>query len=330
MFIQFFNRKPNHFFFSIEELFETLQRFFPEKVRYHNYEMPYESKGFFKRIKNVWFSVKHAKEINHITGDVHYLGIFLSRKKTILTIHDCGELDNQKGVKKFILWLFWFYLPVKHLKYITVISESTKSHLLRYVKVNENKITVIPNCLIGDYKTSLKPFNKSYPQILLVGTTPNKNIERVAIALRDLCCSVFIIGEPNDLQLKALSENNIRFSFRKGMTRTEVIQAYADCDVVMFVSLIEGFGLPIIEAQASGKPVITSNISAMPATAGADGCFVDPYNISDIRNALIKVINNDDYRNLLISKGIDNSKQFNPKVISDKYLALYEKVKFEN
>lgn len=326
MFIQFFNRKPSQFFFSIEELFETLQRFFPENVTYHNCEMPYESKGFLKRIKNVLFSIRHAKQINHITGDVHYLGIFLSRKRTILTIHDCGELDNQKGIKKFILWLFWFYLPVKHLKHITVISESTKSHLLRHVKVNESKITVIPNCLIGNYKVSLKPFNKSCPQILLVGTTPNKNIERIAFALRDLCCSVFIIGEPNEMQLKALSKNNIRFSFRKGMTRTEVIQAYADCDVVIFVSLVEGFGLPIIEAQASGKPVITSNISAMPATAGTYGCLVDPYNINDIRNALIKIINDDVYRGFLVAKGIDNSKRFDPRVISDQYVNLYKKV----
>ena len=98
------------------------------------------------------------------------------------------------------------------------------------------------------------------------------------------------------------------------------------CDMVIFVSLIEGFGLPIIEAQATGRPVVTSNISAMPETAGDGACLVDPYNIKDIRKGVLKVINDTDYRNSLINHGIKNVNRFLPEVIAAYYLTLYKRV----
>lgn len=324
--VHFFSRKPNGVFFSIEELFSAIQKELPDKVCYKNFTMPFESEGLFKRIKNVLFAWRSRGTINHITGDIHYLGIFLPYRNTILTIHDCGELDKHKGLKKLFLWLFWFYLPVKRLKYITVISEATKQHLLKYVKTNAEKVIVIPNCLIGDFSPISKSFNQDRPIILQVGITPNKNIERLAAASENISCTLRIIGKPSDEQQKVLHKYNIDFTYLTNLTREEIIREYANCDIVAFVSLIEGFGLPIIEGQAMMKPVITSNIGVMPETAGSGACFVDPYDISDIQKGLLKIINDDDYRENIVKEGKLNCNRFSPKHITEKYMQLYRDI----
>lgn len=328
--ITFFSRKPNNIFFSIEELFSTIQQQLVLSVKFKSYIMPYDSIGLIKRWKNIKYALSKKGDINHITGDIHYLGIFLPKRTTILTIHDCGILDKSKGLKRWVLWFFWFYLPVRKLKYITVISSETKSRLLHYVKTDANKIKVIPNCLIGEFTISTRPFNKKKPVVLQVGITPNKNIERVAEALEGLDCKLRIIGEPNESQFKALRDFKIDYDWVSGLTRDAIVQEYNNCDLLLFVSLIEGFGLPIIEAQATGKPVITSNIGVMPDTAGAGACFVNPYDVKAIRAALLKVINDESYRNMLVDKGLKNFQRYAPEQAAKEYLELYKRIEEAN
>lgn len=328
--IQFFSRKKNPAFFSIEELFEAIQQRLAPHLAFQNHIMPYESTGIKNRWLNGLFAKEHKGEINHITGDIHYLALFLPRRNTILTIHDCGELDKMKGIKKFILWLFWFYLPVRRLQYITVISEATRTHLLRYVKTDPNKIVVIPNCLIGKYSISERPFNTEKPVILLVGITPNKNIERITAALQNIPCTLMVIGKLNEVQVGFLSRYQIEFRYKSGLTRQEVISEFAACDMLVFPSLLEGFGLPIIEAQASGKPVVTSNIDPMLSTAGGGACFVDPYSINDIRRGVLKVIRDENYRRYIIDRGIENSKRFDPDQVAKQYIEVYKEVARDN
>ena len=324
--VHFFSRKSNNIFFSIEELFGTIQRGLLGKIDFENFFMPFDNKGLTNRFKNILFAQRSKGNINHITGDINYLGIFLPRRNTILTIHDCGELDKLKGPKRLFLWLFWFYLPVKKLKHITVISQTTKQHLLSYVKVNPDKILVIPNCLIGNYKPSQKNFNKDKPLILQIGITPNKNIERLAAALQNIPCTVKIIGKPSLEQQNALHKHNIDFEYLTGLTREEVIVEYDKCDIVSFVSLLEGFGLPIIEAQAMLKPVITSNLSAMPETAGDGACLVNPNDVNEIRAGILKIINDNEYRKDIVEKGFINQRRFNPEIVSKQYLELYKSI----
>ncbi|MGN6492505.1 MAG: glycosyltransferase [Agriterribacter sp.] len=328
--VQFFIRKPNNIFFSIEELFEAICKELQNEIIFRNNIMPYKGTGIINRMKNILFSVKKCGKINHITGDIHYLGIFLPRKNTILTIHDCGELDKQKGFKRVILWLFWFYLPVKRLKYITVISETTKARLLRHVNTNPDKIQVIPNCLIGNYTTGDKTFNNIKPIILQVGVTPNKNLERVAAALESIPCVLRIIGVPSSEQLIVLAKYKIDFEWVTSLSREQVLEEYKNCDFVIFVSLLEGFGLPIIEAQATGKVIITSNINPMASTAGEGACLVDPFTVEEIRKGVLKVINDAEYRKRLTTIGEQNYKRFLPSAIASQYLRLYKNIYANN
>jgi len=94
--------------------------------------------------------------------------------------------------------------------------------------------------------------------------------------------------------------------------------------MVVFASLAEGFGLPIIEANAIGRPVVTSNLSPMKEVAGDAGCLVNPCDVTDIRDGIRRVIGDDEYRNALIERGYENAQRYRADVVARQYARLYE------
>ena len=89
--------------------------------------------------------------------------------------------------------------------------------------------------------------------------------------------------------------------------------------------MYEGFGLPILEAQATGRPVITSNEASMPEVAGDAAILVNPYEVVEIKEAVEKIISDKKLREDLIKKGIENIKRFTPEKIAENYASLYRK-----
>ena len=134
---------------------------------------------------------------------------------------------------------------------------------------------------------------------------------------------LIIIGQLSFEQEKLLRIHKINFKNYVNIQFAEVISLYKKADIVTFVSTYEGFGLPIIEANATGRVVITSNISSMPEVAGDAALFVDPYNPEDIKAGIQKVIQNKKLRNQLIQNGLQNAKRFSPQTIANHYVKLY-------
>ena len=110
------------------------------------------------------------------------------------------------------------------------------------------------------------------------------------------------------------------------MSVDQLIQKYIESDILLFPSLYEGFGLPIIEANALGIPVITSNVCSMPEVASDAALLVNPYSVSEITNAINKLLINADIRNKIIKNGFNNCKRFTGKLIANEYRMLYKKV----
>ncbi len=94
----------------------------------------------------------------------------------------------------------------------------------------------------------------------------------------------------------------------------------------LFPSTYEGFGLPVIEGQKAGRPVITSNISPLQEVAGGGACLVDPLDIQSIRSGILQVINNGEYRLEIVQKGFENVKQYIPEKIAGEYIKVYQQV----
>lgn len=323
--LKYFFRKPSEHFHSIEELFSNFQEHFPEDLTHDNIYLPHHS-GIFGRIKNVFFSQKNKTQLNHITGDINYISLGLPKKRTILTIHDIYEAKKGFFIKKIFRQLFLFRIPLKRAAKISVVSDFSKNELLKTFKINERKIEVIPNCVSDKIQYFKKDFNSKNPNILLVGTKANKNIVKSLEAISEINCNVSIIGSLSASQEKKLDELNIDYQNYFNLSFDEVVRLYKDADLLLFPSTYEGFGMPIIEAQATGLPVITSDLQPMNDVAGKGALLVNPFNTHDIADAVNKIISNKNLRDKLITNGLENVKQYRSKAVAEKYYNLYKEV----
>ena len=88
----------------------------------------------------------------------------------------------------------------------------------------------------------------------------------------------------------------IEYENWSNLSLDEVVRKYQQCDLLTFCSTYEGFGMPIVEANVVGRPVVTSDISSMPEVAGNAACLVDPFDSASIRSGIRRVIKDIDYR----------------------------------
>ncbi len=320
-----FMRKPGgrH---SIERVFEDIKPSLSEDIDVSVYVNPYHSRGFWRRAISMLRAALHQGDINHITGDVHFLNIFMRKRSTILTIHDCVTLERLTGIRYRILWLFWYWLPAKRSALITVISGSTKKELERHLGSGNWPIKVLPDPVSPEFIFSPKASECDCPRILQIGTTTNKNVGRVAAALKGVPCKLVIIGKLESSQLAALESNSVEYENHVGISREAVVDEYQKCDIVMFASLYEGFGLPILEAQAVGRPVITSSLYSMPEVGGKGAYYVNPYDTLSIRRAVSELVESSDLRNELIKEGLANVSKYQASIIAGRYSELYREV----
>lgn len=324
--VTFFQRRPQGANFSIERLFVDVRAALPEEVDAEVAVSHFPSKGFWPRVYNIIEAAFRQGDVNHITGDVHFLALLLRKKRTLLTIHDLVSVHRLNGLRRSVFLFFWYWLPIKRSSLVTVISEATKEDLLRYIKVDPKKVRVVLDCLSSFFHPAPKEFNTTKPVILQVGAGQNKNVERVAEALRGIPCNLRIIGMLTATQETVLQEYGVEYSFVANISDEQVVEEYRCCNMLVFVSTFEGFGLPIIEAQATGRPVVTSNILSMPEVAGEAACLVDPFDVASIRGGILKIINDSLYRDELVMHGFENVKRFRPEIIAAQYADIYKEL----
>ncbi|MER8479336.1 glycosyltransferase family 4 protein [Mesorhizobium sp. M1163] len=257
---------------------------------------------------------------------MHYLTFLLKKRRTILTIHDFVLLEQLSGCRRWIIWLLWYFLPAKKSAKIVVISNSTKRQLLAHIRYPEEDVHVIYNSVSSEFTPSVKQFNAESPRILQIGTKPNKNLSRVAEAISNTEATLVIIGPLTRSQHEMLKMLQVRYENHIGISRDELVNQYRLCDLLVFASTYEGFGLPIVEANAVGRPVVTSDWWSMPEVAADAACLVDPSDVKSIRNGIERVIGDADYREKLIQLGFENAKRFAASSIAELYAQLYRQV----
>jgi glycosyltransferase involved in cell wall biosynthesis len=223
---------------------------------------------------------------------------------------------------KYLIWI----LPLKRARKVIFISDATKWQVLEHLKLKEEQIEVIRNPVSLDYQKVETVFNKEKPVILHLGMGSNKNLENLIPALKGITCHLRLVGALRNEYRQLLEENKIEYSCVANLTDKQVVEEYKNCDIVNLTSQHEGFGMPIIEGQASNKPVVTSNISPMVEIAGDGACLVDPYNQQEIHNAYKRMIEDNDYRECVRIKGYENAKRFNVTVIAKQYASIYCKI----
>ncbi len=322
--ISFITRKRLPHFHSIEEIFKPIC----EKVKGRWVEMPYFSSSVKNIILNSIYIYKNQNSINHIIGDVQYAGICLKKTNfNIMTIHDCRMINtySKLSIKRIILWLFWYYLPLKNIDIVTVVSKQTKDELLKLLKINPEKIIIIPNFVNENLlrQKDQKNNNNEKFTILQVGHGDNKNRFRLFEAVKFMNIKLLILGLLTEDDINILEKYSIEYTSYFNLSNSELQDLYLSADSLYFASTYEGFGVPIIEAQALGIPVITSNIDPMSQIAGKGAVKVNPYSIFEIREAIKLLIMDKSYIMNITNLGYENVKKYSFKNIFNEYNKLY-------
>ena len=318
-------RKASPGAYSIERLFESLEPFLSSRFEVRTVRVPCNGTGPLRCIRNLIFTARLRADVIHVTGDIYYCALAVPRQRCVLTIHDLVSLNRLKGVRKRIFSLVWYSLPLRWVARVTAISEETRRQLEDEFPPTAAKVVVIQNCVderFGRNQRAPRTDNHRL-QVLQVGTGPNKNLERVAVAAAGLPLSLRIVGPLSRDQRRLLHSLELDWTSAERLSEEELIAQYRDSDVLVFASTYEGFGLPIVEAQAIGLPVITSTLTPMTDTAGDGALFVDPFDECEIRDALNLLLSSPALAQRLSDQGRRNAERFDAKVVASKYADLY-------
>lgn len=293
---------------------------------------------------------KHKMDVFHGLKGV---GPKTTKVKTIITVHDLYVLryPNFASVKDKIYWKYISLRQIKRSDKIIAVSSSTKSDLITFLKIEPEKIKVIYESFnkelykirenakerVINHLEKKSIFIQDTKIILNVNTIqPRKNIVNLIKAFNIIAPHfedyILIIAGRIGWKTRKIFEEYKKSPFKErihfiGFAPDEIVaDLYNIAKVFVYPSFYEGFGLPILEAQACGCPVVTSNISSMPEVAGDGAELIDPNNAEDIANSVIKILDDKEYRNKLIKKGFENIKRFSWKKCAEDTVKTYEEV----
>lgn len=265
-----------------------------------------------------------------------------SKLKTVMTVHDLG-VEYLPGLHQLKQQLYLKYITKYQLASATgliAVSKATKDDLIKKAGINPGKISVVyegyDDNLFKPIKddtlvNSLRQYKiKPGSYFLFVGTTqPRKNLERLITAFNNLKNeNLVIVGskgwlsdEIYHLPGKLGIEDSIKFLGY--VPDVDMPAIYSGAKALTFPSLFEGFGLPILEAQACGCPVLTSNTSSMPEVAGKGAIFVNPNSTQDIIRGIREI---EEVRDKIVKAGFENIKRFSWEKCARQTLEVLERV----
>lgn len=314
-------RKTN---FSIEGIFDLVKKSLCDEISYTDIHFD----PSVSRLKNILNIRKKAGKLNHITGDVSFLALGLVNKKTVWTVHDLGHLDtvSKHPLKYMLLKSLWWQYPLKIVDVVTVVSEFSRSKLIDLFHVPESKLRLIKNPIKPLFRYQEKTIINSRPHILMLGTGRHKNLGNLIEAVKGKELHLDIVGWPNEEEISKLHQYNISHNIYNRLSDEEVYALYRECDILYIASFYEGFGMPIIEAQAVGRPVITSNIGAMKEVGNGNALLVNPHDVDEIRDAIMRLCDDSDLYKNTVAVGLENTVQYDHKKIAAQYLQVYKEL----
>jgi mannosyltransferase len=249
----------------------------------------------------------------------------------ITTVHDFVYEYYSSGFRK---WLHRWqkYRAIKHSDYIICISDTTKNDLLKFVhRIDETKIKVIYNGVSDDYFPLQKPLtdNQYGNFALFIGSRAGyKNFYLSVQAVKGTKLNLVIVGSAltkseNHYLQKELGTNRY-FSLGR-ITNNELNSLYNKAICLMYLSLYEGFGLPVIEAQRAGCPVITVNAPSVVEILGDVTSLIAEPSVESVREKILMLEDNK-FRDTVINAGLKNASRFSWGTMREQYLQLYRQI----
>ncbi len=291
---------------------------------------------WWKTFSFVWRSLHIAKITKKLKLDIYHglshelpMGIEKTNTKLIVTIHDLIFLRYPEFYKKIDREIYdkKFRHACRIATRIHSISDQTKQDLIDYYNIPADKITVIYQSINPiffekadpDFKFELRKKHQLPKKFLLsVGTVEHrKNLLSLleGMTLSKTYMPLVVVGKSTDYMHKVQKfiesdMNRLQVYFLPRISDDELSALYQMAEVMIYPSFFEGFGLPVAEAQASGCPVITSNISSLPEAGGDAAYYINPEKPEEIGQALKVILSDSTLRKSMIAKGNANAHRF--------------------
>lgn len=238
--------------------------------------------------------------------------------KTVTTYHDLISLKFPRWSHPKIVEVHKRRLKIvkKEVDKIIAVSEATKKDLIEVANIAENRIIVIYEGIASNFKPQTeidmvefkRKWNLPENYVLAVGGVgERKNLPRIKEAAKDF--NLVILGETV-----------------KNISQKELPLLYSGADLLVYTTLYEGFGLPILEAMASGTPVITSNVSSMPEVGGKAALYIDPEDVDQIKDKIKEVLHDKRLTQEMIKEGIKQASKFSWEKCAEQTINVYRKV----
>lgn len=253
--------------------------------------------------------------------------------KQLPVIHDINFFHYPKHVKFLTEKYYNYFFPkfAKQATQIATVSQYSKTDISEVYGIDANKIWVVYNGINNFFKPlSLdeknkvrQKFSKSLPYFVYVGAiSPRKNISNLLKAFdvfkknnpalnHNLVIAGAIAWGNNEVQniLNNLEfKNKIIFTGR--LSNNDLADVLASAEALVYIPLFEGFGIPLIEAMACEVPIICSNVTSLPEIAGNAAALVNPLNTNEIAEAMGKIVLNTNFKQNLITNGINQKLNF--------------------
>lgn len=284
----------------------------------------------------LWFewaipSVLKKEKIDLFLSTDGYLSL-KTKVPTAVVLHDLAFVHHPEDVHGLVSKYYNYFTPLfaKRANRILTVSEFTKQDVIKNYKIDSDLIDVVYNGvndsfkpLPVDEKAKVKDtLTKGEDYFVYIGALhPRKNINRLFKAFdafkkqTNSTTKLVIVGR-KAWSVKEIEETYESMTFKADviftgrLSTSDLIETLASSKALTYIPYFEGFGIPIIEAQKCGVPVITSNRTSMPEVAGDSAHLVDPFDEHSIQEALVKLDAEEEYRKLLIEKGSENVQRF--------------------
>ena len=318
----------------------------------HNqFEVVSPQNPFFKFYRSLWRNFMVSRELKKRKIDIFHgltnelpKGIHKTDVPAVVTIHDLIFIRFPEFYKTIDRKIY--FNKVKYAcasaQRIIAISEQTKEDIIRFFNIDSNKIEVVYQSVSpvffekGNVENLLAKYNLKEQFILSVGThEPRKNQLSLlkVIKAEKFDIQVVFVGNQTSYTKKMgrfISENNMagQVKFLNEISEKDLSGLYQLASLSVYISFFEGFGLPVIESMASGCPVITSNVSCLPETAGGAAILCTPNDVDELGKQIKSILENETLRNDLVAKGYERAKLFHPEHFSKKMISLYNEILF--
>ena len=241
------------------------------------------------------------------------------RTPYIFTIHDLNHIDrgeNSSFLKR--LYYKWIMLRAcRHAKFVLTVSEFSKRRIVEWSGIPPERVINVGNGVNAEYSRSALPFRPGYPYVLSVSNRkPHKNEPRLLEAFSQASIPsevrLLFTGDATPALMALIQQYQLqdRVTFTGRVAEADLPGLYRGALALLFPSLYEGFGLPVIEAMACGCPVLTSNTTSLPEVAGHAALLVDPTSVQKIAEGITAICGDEPLRATMIHNGYLQAARF--------------------